>query len=53
MEKAYYDYLEAMEDAARANGNPFAQPATISSPMMGKGYGIFTTLNFRTFRTKT
>jgi hypothetical protein len=53
IDKAYYDYLEAMEDAARANGNPFAQPSTISSPMEGKGYGIFTTLNFTTFLRKT
>jgi len=46
IEKQYYDYLESLGDAARANGNPFAQPATVKSPMKGGGYGIFTTLNY-------
>lgn len=49
IEQAYYNYLRSMEAASRANGNPFAQPATILSPMKGQGFGIFTTLNQRKF----
>jgi hypothetical protein len=45
LEKHYYDYLRSISAADRANGNPFAQPATIQSPMNGNGYGIFTSLN--------
>ncbi len=52
IDQQYYNYLEAMEDAARANGNPFAQPATITSPMTGGGFGIFTTLNYRFFKVR-
>ena len=47
IEQQYYNYLETIEDAERANGNPFAQPASIVSAMDG-GFGIFTTLNFVT-----
>lgn len=46
IEQAYYNYLRSMDAADRANGNPFAQPSTVKSPMEGDGYGIFTTLNF-------
>jgi hypothetical protein len=49
IEQQYYNYLRSMEAASRANGNPFAQPATILSPMKGQGFGIFTTLNQRKF----
>lgn len=52
IEKQYYDYLESLQDANRANGNPFAQPAIVKSAMEG-GYGIFTTLNYRLFNVKT
>lgn len=45
IEQQYYLYLRAMEAASRANGNPFAQPATITSPMKG-GFGLFTTMNY-------
>jgi hypothetical protein len=48
IEKTWYDYLRSISAANRANGNPFAQPATVKSPMEG-GYGIFTTLNFRQY----
>jgi len=41
----HYTYAESIEDAARANLNPFAQPATLRSNVKG-GLGIFTTLNF-------
>jgi len=46
IEQQYYQYLRALSSADRANGNPFAQPSTIKSPMQGSGYGIFTTLNY-------
>ncbi len=46
IEQQYYQYLRALSAADRANGNPFAQPSTIQSPMQGSGYGIFTTLNY-------
>jgi hypothetical protein len=45
IEQQYYLYLRAMEAASRANGNPFAQPATLTSPMKG-GFGLFSTLNY-------
>ena len=45
LEQQYYLYLRSISSAERANGNPFAQPSTIKSPMTGNGYGIFTSLN--------
>jgi hypothetical protein len=48
IEQQYYQYLRAISAADRSNGNPFAQPSTIRSPMEGNGYGIFTSLNYRT-----
>lgn len=47
IEQQYYNYLETIDDAERANGNPFAQPASIISAVDG-GFGIFTTLNYTT-----
>ena len=41
----HFAYIESVEDAVRANINPFAQPATILSTVKG-GVGVFTTLNF-------
>lgn len=46
IEQQYYLYLRALSNADRSNGNPFAQPSTIKSPMQGSGYGIFTSLNY-------
>ena len=43
IEKNYYDFLESVENAANANGNPFAQPARVKSTVEG-GIGVFTTL---------
>lgn len=45
IEKAHYDYFELMEDAIRSNGNPFAQPVTLQSPLEG-GYGLFMALSY-------
>lgn len=52
IEQQYYNYLRSIEAANRANGNPFAQPATVLSPMTGNGFGIFTSLNYKTYAVK-
>lgn len=46
IDQQYYAYLRALSAADRANGNPFAQPSSIRSPMAGNGYGIFSSLNY-------
>ncbi len=46
IDQQYYSYLRALSAADRANGNPFAQPSSIRSPMTGNGYGIFSSLNY-------
>ncbi len=45
IDEAYYDFLETFSDAANANGNPFAQPASILSNIDG-GIGIFTGISY-------
>lgn len=45
LEKQYYDFLRSTNDAANANGNPFAQPSAIKSTVNG-GIGVFTTLSY-------
>ncbi len=45
IEKKYYDFLQSVESAANANGNPFAQPSRVTSSVQG-GIGIFTTLMY-------
>ena len=45
IEKQYYDFLNSVDDAKSANGNPFAQPSKIKSSVQG-GLGIFTNLAF-------
>jgi hypothetical protein len=52
IEQQYYNYLRSIEAANRANGNPFAQPATVDSPMKGNGFGVFTSLNYKTYEVK-
>lgn len=44
IEESYHDFLETFEEAAQANGNPFAQPASILSNVEG-GLGIFATIS--------
>lgn len=39
--KDYYEFIESVRNAQNANGNPFAQPASIRSNIQG-GMGIFT-----------
>jgi len=43
LEKSYYDFFNSVENARDANGNPFAQPASLISTVQG-GYGVFTNL---------
>lgn len=43
LERSFYDFLESVESAASANGNPFAQPARVKSTVQG-GIGVFATL---------
>ncbi|WP_207435046.1 DUF4249 domain-containing protein [Sabulibacter ruber] len=45
VDEAYYNFISSVEDARRANGNPFAQPVTIKSTVVG-GFGVFTHLNY-------
>ncbi|MFC6999096.1 DUF4249 domain-containing protein [Rufibacter roseus] len=46
-EEAYYRFVSSVEDARRANGNPFAQPVVINNTVAG-GFGVFTHLNYST-----
>ncbi|WP_205502007.1 DUF4249 domain-containing protein [Rufibacter psychrotolerans] len=45
VDEIYYDFISSVEDARRANGNPFAQPVSIRSTVAG-GFGVFTHLNY-------
>ncbi|GAA3955817.1 DUF4249 domain-containing protein [Hymenobacter algoricola] len=44
LDEPYYRFLQSLEDARNANGNPFAQPAAIRSTVRG-GVGVFTILS--------
>ena len=41
----YYRFLQSVNNARNANGNPFAQPAAIRSTVQG-GLGVFTVLSY-------
>ncbi len=43
IEQQYYDYKRSVDASQGANGNPFAQPVSITSGVQG-GIGVFTTL---------
>ncbi|MBT9393600.1 DUF4249 domain-containing protein [Hymenobacter sp. NST-14] len=43
LDRAYFQFLQSVEDARNANGNPFGQPAGIRSTVTG-GLGVFTVL---------
>ncbi len=45
IEEQYYNFLRSVDDAKNANGNPFAQPAKVTSSVQG-GIGIFTNLAY-------
>lgn len=48
IERAYAEFIESLEGAIGANGNPFGQPSTILSNLEGDAgaIGIFTTLSY-------
>jgi hypothetical protein len=46
LDRPYFQFLQSVEDARNANGNPFAQPSAIRSTVEG-GLGIFTILNYQ------
>ena len=46
LSEEYYRYLRSVRLADNANGNPFAQPASIKSNISG-GIGIFTNLVYQ------
>jgi hypothetical protein len=43
IEQSYFDFLNSVRAAQNSNGNPFAQPASLKSTVMG-GMGVFTSL---------
>jgi len=45
LEKPYFDFMNSIENARNANGNPFAQPAGVQSTVQG-GLGVFTALTY-------
>jgi len=46
LDQAYYQFMESVDNARQANGNPFAQPSAIRSTVQG-GVGVFTVLNYQ------
>ncbi|GJM31461.1 MAG: hypothetical protein DHS20C18_04620 [Saprospiraceae bacterium] len=46
--KDHYNFLQSVENATNANGNPFAQPSPLISNLEGtaKATGVFTGLNY-------
>lgn len=46
LDRPYFQFLQSVEDARGANGNPFAQPSAIKSTVEG-GIGIFTVLSYQ------
>ncbi|UYZ64992.1 DUF4249 domain-containing protein [Hymenobacter weizhouensis] len=45
LDQPYFQFLQSVEDARNANGNPFGQPSVIKSTVQG-GIGIFTILSY-------
>lgn len=46
IDRPYFQFLQSVEDARNANGNPFGQPAGIKSTVQG-GIGVFTILSYQ------
>lgn len=44
IDKKYFEYLESVDAAIQSNGNPFAQPGSVTSGVEG-GIGVFTGLS--------
>ncbi|QDA59137.1 DUF4249 domain-containing protein [Hymenobacter jejuensis] len=45
-DQPYYRYMQSVQNARNANGNPFAQPSAIQSTVQG-GLGVFTVLSYQ------
>ncbi|PJJ59258.1 DUF4249 domain-containing protein [Hymenobacter chitinivorans] len=45
LDQPYFRFLQSVDDAQNANGNPFAQPAAVKSTVEG-GVGVFTILSY-------
>ncbi len=45
IEKPYYEFMNTLDAAQDANGNPFAQPIALKSTVQG-GIGVFTSLSY-------
>lgn len=46
LDRPYYRFMQSVDDAQSANGNPFGQPAAVQSTVTG-GIGVFTILNYQ------
>ncbi|WP_139923825.1 DUF4249 domain-containing protein [Hymenobacter sp. DG01] len=46
LDRPYYQFLQSVQDARNANGNPFAQPSAVRSTVTG-GVGVFTVLSYQ------
>lgn len=46
LDPSYYRFLQSVQDARNANGNPFGQPSAIKSTVQG-GIGVFTILSYQ------
>ncbi len=45
-DRPYFQFLQSVQDARNANGNPFGQPSSIKSTVEG-GLGVFTFLSYQ------
>jgi hypothetical protein len=46
IDQPYYRFIQSINDAQSANGNPFGQPASVKSTVEG-GLGVFTILSYQ------
>ncbi|RSK36323.1 DUF4249 domain-containing protein [Hymenobacter metallilatus] len=46
LDQPYFRFLQSVQDARNANGNPFGQPSAIKSTVEG-GVGVFTVLSYQ------
>lgn len=46
LNQPYFQFLQSVEEARNANGNPFAQPSAVRSTVEG-GIGVFTVLSYQ------
>lgn len=46
LEPSYYSFIRSTQAAARANANPFSEPAVVLTNVKGDGTGIFAALSY-------